>query len=58
MSLYLYQYTNIIEFNITDIIFNKYFNNIYIEKIKILSNKFQIIQKFHLPNILVTFLYL
>ena len=46
-----------IEFNITDIIFNKYFN-ICIEKIKIISNKFQIIQKFNLPNILVSFLYL
>ena len=55
--MYLYQYTNMIEFNITDIIFIKYFN-IYIEKIKILSNRFQTIQKFHSPNILVTFLFL
>ena len=37
--------------------FYKYFN-INIEKIKILSNKFQIVQKFQLPNILVNLLHL
>ena len=51
--MYLYQYTNTIERNISDIIFYKYFN-INIEKIKILTNNFQIVQKFQLPNILVT----
>ena len=52
MSLYLYQYTNTIEWNISDIIFFKCFN------IKILSNKFQTVQKLQLPNVLVTLLHL
>ena len=57
MSLYSYQYTNTIEWNISDLIFYKCFN-INIENIKILSNKFQTVQKSQLPNVLVTQLHL
>ena len=47
--MYLYQYTIRIEWNFSDIIFQKYLKNKY-WKDQNPSNKFKIIQKFQLPN--------